>query len=135
MMYQYFPIDVDEDIQQDIRKAGFKPMVTSLESNSLKTLRDQLLEYGSAIVSIIDPQAGCHSIIVDEVSKDLKQVRLRDPYHGWKITVSAEAFQSRWKGQTVIQIENKSTCAHSQKDHSQEKALKAWSNFLKRKLN
>jgi ABC-type bacteriocin/lantibiotic exporter with double-glycine peptidase domain len=116
----------DEDIQQDIQKAVFKPIITPLASNSLEMFRKQLLEYGSAIVSIWDPLAGGHSIVVDEVSKNLKQVRLRDPYHGWEITVSAEAFQSRWKEQAVIQIENK---VSSQKNHSRGNALNAWSNF------
>ena len=68
---------------------------------------------------------------MDDVSEDLQQVRLRDPYHGWEITVSAKAFQSRWKGnQKIIQIENKNCEASiSKKDRSREKALKAWSNF------
>ncbi|VHO03289.1 papain-like cysteine protease family protein [Candidatus Rhabdochlamydia sp. T3358] len=115
----------DEDIQQDIQNAGFRPMITRLIPNSLPKLRKQLLEYGSAIVSIWDPQAGGHSIVVDEVSKNLSQVRLRDPYHGWEITVSAEVFQSRWIDLdcTVIQIENEA--AISKKDHSLEKTLKA----------
>ncbi|MGB7127815.1 MAG: papain-like cysteine protease family protein [Candidatus Rhabdochlamydia sp.] len=117
---QFCNLGNDEDIQRDIQNAGFKPIVTPLVSNSLDKLRAQLLEYGSAIVSIWDPQAGGHSMIVDEVSKNLSQVRLRDPYHGWEITVSAGAFQSRWKEQTIIQIENKASCVHSQKDHWRE---------------
>ncbi|MEK7339162.1 MAG: papain-like cysteine protease family protein [Verrucomicrobiota bacterium] len=85
----------DEDIKQDIQSAGFKPVVTLLKSNSLEAFRAQLSSYRSAIVSIIDPQAGCHSIIVDEVSEDAQQVRLRDPYHGWEITVYSTALEKR----------------------------------------
>lgn len=117
----------DESIKQDIQNAGFKLMVTSLISNSLEDFREQLKNYGSAIVSLEDPQAGGHSIVVDEVSEDLQQVRLRDPYHGWEITVSAEAFQLRWSGGNVIQIENETSI--SKKGHLHEKALKARSNF------
>lgn len=95
----------DEDIKRDIRAAGFKPIIILLTSNSLEALRKQLLKSRSAIVSLEDPQAGSHSIVVDEASEDLSRVRLRDPYHGWEITVSAEAFQSRWQGnQEIIQI-------------------------------
>ena len=96
----------DEDTKKYVRTAGLEPIVTHLESNSLEILR-KLLGCGSAIVSIWDPQANHRSIIVDEVSEDLQQVRLRDPYHGWEITVSAAAFQLRWKGdQKIIQIRN-----------------------------
>lgn len=99
-----------KDIRRDIQNAGFRPRVTLLTSNSLKALK-KLLEHGSAIVSIWDPQAGGHSIVVDEISEDLKQVRIRDPYHGWEITVSAEVFQSRWVSldRTVIQIANEAS--------------------------
>ncbi|QZA58602.1 hypothetical protein [Candidatus Rhabdochlamydia porcellionis] len=116
----------NENIKQAIRAAGFKPIVTRLALNSLKALKTQLLNHGSAIVSIVDPKAGGHSIVVDEVSEDLQQVRLRDPYHGWEITVSAEAFQVRWTSLdcTIIQIENKSTCVHFQEDYLRNKALK-----------
>ncbi|MGL5626384.1 MAG: hypothetical protein ACRDDW_02550 [Candidatus Rhabdochlamydia sp.] len=95
-------LGVNKEIEQDIKNAGFNPVSTSC---TFESLREQLLKCGSAIVSIDDPQAGGHSIIIDEMSEDLKEVRLRDPYHGWEITVTAEALKSRWHGnQDIIQI-------------------------------
>ncbi|PWU15185.1 MAG: hypothetical protein C5B45_03070 [Chlamydiae bacterium] len=123
----------EEDIKQDIRSAGFNPIIISLASNSLEVLRKQLLKSGSAIVSLMDPQAKGHSIVVDEVSEDLSQIRLRDPYHGWEITVSAEAFQSRWTSLDckIIQIGNEVSI--SKKDHPCKKALKPRGNVFEEK--
>jgi hypothetical protein len=48
---------------------------------------------------------GSHVVIVDDVSEDLKSVRLRDPYHGWEITVKTTAFEKFvLYGSDVIQI-------------------------------
>lgn len=78
--------------------------MVGLASNSLQTLKEQLKNHGSAIVTILDPHSGGHSIVVDEIPEDMQRVRLRDPYH-WEIAVSAKTFQSRWESNEIIQIE------------------------------
>lgn len=92
------------DIIHDIKKAGMEPQ--KLACQSLVQLRQALLQNGSAIVSVCDPVLGNHSIVVDEVSADLQQIRLRDPYHGWEITVLESIFLPRWPDfdRLIIQI-------------------------------
>lgn len=80
----------DTNILKDIRKAGLTPIET--EISSLDELRKAIEKNGSGIVSITGDTIGNHVIVVDNVSADLKSVRLRDPYHGWEITVKAESF-------------------------------------------
>lgn len=98
-------LGTNEDIKEYIRTAGFEPIDFG-NSRDLQELRKNLLKNGSGIVSITDPEIGGHVIVVDEVSADLQRVRLRDPYHGWKITVTSEAFLSRFPI-NLIQIEKK----------------------------
>jgi hypothetical protein len=94
----------EHTIRDDILRAGKKPRF--LIEKNLQDLRIQLLEGGSAIVSIHDSEVGGHSIVVDDVSSDLKEVRLRDPYHGWEITIKAAAFIMKWSIQhSIIQIQ------------------------------
>lgn len=91
----------DEDQIQDMEKAGFKP-VLSPEVNGLSELRKLIIKGGSAVVSI-NGAVGNHVIVVDDVSEDLTKVRLRDPCHGWEITVTAKAFMKEWKGGLVAE--------------------------------
>jgi hypothetical protein len=61
------------------------------EIQNVKELKAVIDAQGSAIVSISDVNLGGHVVVVDEISK--KGVRLRDPYHGWEITVTLEALK------------------------------------------
>jgi hypothetical protein len=110
------PIDMDElimrnlgnesDMAQDIRKAGLTPLINYLsESLGLEELRAFILKSGSAIVGINGNEFGEHVVVVDEISANLDQVRLRDPYHGWEITVKGEAFAAHLSDKHVIQIQ------------------------------
>jgi hypothetical protein len=97
-----------DDIKHWITKAGLTPQVTTL---SLKDAPDDLMhslqklihDYGSAIIST-DNDIGGHVIVVDTVSIDLSFIRLRDPYHGWAITVTREAFLRGFCDEDIIQI-------------------------------
>lgn len=93
----------DDAILRAIKEAGLTPLETST-TKDLKSLRDAINKNGPAIVSV-DPGSGGHVIVVDDISEDLKQVRLRDPWHGWEITIKAEAFEKAWStGNSIIQI-------------------------------
>ncbi len=91
----------DEDQIKDLQNAGLKARINS--ANSLSELRNLIIQNGSAIVSI-SGKIGNHVIVVDEISKDLSKVRLRDPYHGWEITITSEAFLKEWHGGKSIQV-------------------------------
>jgi hypothetical protein len=93
----------NERIIRDIKEAklkNFQPLKTHVQS--LEELALCIKKNGSAIVSISDEDAGAHSIVVDEISSE--GIRLRDPYHGWAITVTKNAFKKRFIENDVIQI-------------------------------
>ncbi|MCX6990679.1 MAG: hypothetical protein NTX49_06435 [Chlamydiae bacterium] len=75
---------------RDLKDAGLTPATTSY--SNLVELKSRLESCGSLICSMGFPSGG-HVIVVDEVSDDLSTVRVRDPYHGWEITVDADAFK------------------------------------------
>jgi hypothetical protein len=96
-------LGTDDDIKSDIKAAGLQIIDSTVEAKNLGKLRDLIQTNGSCIVSLAG-KLGQHSIVVDEVSDDLSRVRLRDPYHGWEITVTADAFLKEWSNGGAIQI-------------------------------
>jgi len=80
----------DTSMCREITSAGLQPRVH--KNIELENLDQLLQEHGSAIVSIFDQMgvAG-HVVVVDEITES--GIRLRDPYHGWEITVSHDAFK------------------------------------------
>ena len=91
----------DEDQINDIEKAGLVGVIHS--AKNLKTLKKLITNNGSAIVNV-NGKIGGHVIIVDNVSDDLSKVRVRDPYHGWEITVKSAAFLKEWDHGKIIQV-------------------------------
>lgn len=85
----------DYDMHCDIEKTGLQVVLNS--PTNLSELRQAIIKDGSCIVCV-GGKLGFHEIVVDEVSKYLTNIRLRDPYHGWEITVSSEAFLQEWSG-------------------------------------
>lgn len=86
---------------RDLEQAGLKGTFKS--ASNLSQLRELIINNGSCIVSLSGSLGG-HVVVVDDVSADLSKVRLRDPYHGWEITVTNEAFAKEWSGGNVIQV-------------------------------
>lgn len=94
----------EQSISLNILKAGLSPQSTSLgDENALSSLRKCIQDHGSAIV-FISSSIGNHCVIVDDISEGLDRVRLRDPYHGWEVTVTAQAFLKQKPLGTIIQI-------------------------------
>jgi hypothetical protein len=61
----------------------------------LLSLKNEISLYGPCILSIQglkEGRIGGHFIIVDEISDDFNKVRIRDPFHGWEITITKDAF-------------------------------------------
>ncbi len=95
-------------IEGAIRAAALTPLLTILDKRDnaeelLLDLKALLQKNGSAIVSTGN-DIGAHVVVVDQISDDLQQVRLRDPFHGWEITVKSEAFLRGFNGGNIIQI-------------------------------
>lgn len=88
-------------IIRDITNAGLKPVETIIDSN-LDRLKEEICRNGSAIVGIVG-DIGAHVVVVDEIEDP--SVRLRDPYHGWEITVTLAAFLKRFCCESIIQIQ------------------------------
>lgn len=106
-----------EQIIEDIRNAGLEPLSTPVLDlqRSLKLLRQAIQAHGSAYVSSLSNEnaATGHAIIVDEISEDLKKVRIRDPWHGWECIVSGDVFKEYWNNATdrwdkrhIVQVKN-----------------------------
>ena len=87
----------------DFQKAG----LTSIRTHAinLDDLSKLIKQYGSCVATLT--RGLHHDLIVDEVSEKLSAVRIRDPYHGWEITVKKEAFSLMWTGGDIIQIHQK----------------------------
>jgi len=98
-------LGMEEDLLADLRNAGLHPIVSAL--GSYFELKALIIKHGSAIVhGSPDGPLGGHVFIVDDVSQGFTAVRIRDPYHGWEITVTSKAFSEAWHGGKVIQISN-----------------------------
>lgn len=93
----------DSDMEFDLTNAGLIPIVSSAQNlTQLKALIAP--DNRSAIVHMQGDTLGAHVVIVDAIASDLSSIRLRDPYHGWEITVSKQAFERQWTPGDVIQV-------------------------------
>lgn len=85
----------------EIQLNGFNPIHTV--GASVIYLKTKIQDNGSAIVSISSDKIGGHVIIVDAIYD--YYVLLRDPYHGWQITVPLKVFEKYYDiTGSVIQI-------------------------------
>ncbi|MBT3393674.1 MAG: hypothetical protein HN411_01000 [Waddliaceae bacterium] len=87
-----------------LQDASLMPMETRIATSKegIKDLKELIEKNGSALVTIHDSIVGDHTIVVDEISSDLKNVCLRDPNHGWEITVKSRALRKRLKGGDIV---------------------------------
>lgn len=85
---------------RDIEKAGLKALEVKVDN--LTELGSEIRKNGSAIVTLYGA-IGAHVVVVDEVLESDQRVRLRDPFHGWEITVTSAAFLKEWKNKNFIQ--------------------------------
>ncbi len=71
----------------------------SASKDYLDQLKDAINEFGPAIIAISSEIFG-HCIIVDKVKETT--VEIRDPYHGWKIEITKEAFMKRHPSTEIL---------------------------------
>lgn len=93
----------DEDvIIKDLNAAGLGCIKKT--PKDIEELRQDIIKGGSAIVSLTGGKPGdkgsigSHVIIIDEISEASSgyKMKIRDPWHGWSITITAEAFLQQW---------------------------------------
>jgi hypothetical protein len=68
----------------------------------MKHLAQQLAIAGPAQVDVFDREVGGHSIVVDSVKMHRDEAQLRDPMHGWAVTVPLAALNGRMQFPTTI---------------------------------
>lgn len=76
----------------DIREAGLKPVTTQVAD--VEGLDAQIRKLGPAIVSV-GGEVGGHVMVVDSVDLVNKTARIREPFHGWSITITLDALKKR----------------------------------------
>jgi len=81
-------------IYQYIERHPYSSQDSINDEMLLKTLQTAIREHGSMLLTINDPIVSGHVIVVDDISET--GVRLRDPAHGWEITVTLDAFKKRF---------------------------------------
>jgi hypothetical protein len=82
----------DDDVIRDLERHGLeaiKSRVTSLEE-----LQSKIVEHGCSAHVCVD-SCGGHVIVVDWVGDD--HVEIRDPFHGWAVALTKEAFLRSWQ--------------------------------------
>lgn len=88
-----------------IIRAGLKPVLTTMASRSMRRLEDLISQNGPAIISV-GGEIGGHVIVVDAIDYNAETARIRDPYHGWDITIDLNALRHRVSpNDTIVQVE------------------------------
>ena len=81
-----------------LRGAGLEAVSTDLRGGPLPALTASTEQFGSVMLSI-GGEIGGHFVVVDTPKRnatgDVESFRLRDPYHGWDITVTAVGLRQR----------------------------------------
>jgi len=83
---RYMNIGHDQDVCNILREHKLEPVIT--ERVAFGSLQAILEKGGPAYISVTT--VGGHAIVVDKVLEE--GVQLRDPYHGWQIVVTKDAF-------------------------------------------
>jgi hypothetical protein len=89
-----------------IHDAGFESVVHSLAGlgvEKAKKLEEIIAESGSGLLHLQHPDLKSHMVVLDEISLDKDRVTLREPYHGYMITVRLFPFIN-WIGEEFIQL-------------------------------
>jgi hypothetical protein len=77
----------------------------SFRRNDIPLLEDLIDQNGSAIVTVYPNKLGIHAIIIDSLSRNDGEVRIRDPFHGWSVTVPPAALRRLLRGPLdIVQV-------------------------------
>ncbi len=75
-----------EGLLTSLQRAGLKARTARVPAN-IKDIERFISQYGSISVDINAEELGGHQIIIDSIQAD--QATIRDPFHGWRITIGA----------------------------------------------
>ncbi|WP_068471301.1 hypothetical protein [Candidatus Protochlamydia phocaeensis] len=86
-----------------INKSGLKGGIATINGSPAK-LRSLIQKHGSISIGISDRDIGSHQIILDDI--DAKKATIRDPFHGWRITIpTSELIKMAGKKIEAVYIE------------------------------
>lgn len=89
-----------------VNEAKLECQITEIpQDNAIDLLSKRLAEKGPGKLSIEHPTIGSHAIILDEISREKGEALIRDPFHGWMLTIKLDALSS-WlcPGDDFLQI-------------------------------
>lgn len=98
-------LDYDySSLTSENRSNGNERSMQILNNKGLKTcivndLEKGLSRFGSLTIGASFPIGG-HRVVLDEITNDY--VKIRDPFHGWRVKIKKEAFFKQVKGITAV---------------------------------
>jgi hypothetical protein len=93
-----------------IRDVGFEPVVHSLSGLGIekaKKIEQMIAKSGPGLLHLQHPNLKSHMVVLDEISLAKGRVTLREPYHGYMITIRLFPFIN-WIGEDFIELQPKS---------------------------
>jgi hypothetical protein len=100
-----YAVTTGERMLRYIQKAGFEPIKHSLQGNSfdkVKTLEQLIAKLGPGLLHLDHPELKSHLVVLDEISLERWCATLREPYHGYMVTVKLFPFME-WIGEEFIE--------------------------------
>lgn len=79
-----------------VEAAELVPVLTTIKEyeHPINTFQEAIQKNGPGVLQIIHPLIGGHAIILDEISTKTHSAIIRDPFHGWSVTIRLELLLS-----------------------------------------
>lgn len=88
-----------------LKKAKLESRISKIpEDNTKEFLSECLKAHGPGILGIHHPSISAHVVVLDEISLETNEAVIRDPFHGWMISVKLDALIPWVKNEDFIQI-------------------------------
>ena len=100
-----YPLTSDTARIRYIQKAGFVPIKHDLLGEVVQKARtlECLMRSGPGLLHLNHPSLMSHMVVLDEISLKQERITIRDPYHGYMITVGLFPFLN-WVGASFIEL-------------------------------
>lgn len=97
--YNSIKYEQNHKLKELIQNSGFTPLKFEISRDmdieeTAKSLQDRLDEYGPMIL-YRENRRGYNNIILDEISIENSTATIRDPFHGWAITIKLDSLLNR----------------------------------------
>lgn len=96
-----------DNIRYELKLYDVNHELLNIEKNQVKSIniyQDLLNRFDSLILMIEDPNYAQHFIVLDSIDMGKQTARIRDPYHGWDISVKMEALIKRLNFENILGI-------------------------------